>query len=391
MSDWPTQADSEVEGSGPPKRESETESSASGDSENPGRCYPTEEQIKAMHLRRGSDRPILAARPRPGEEPMRRAYLDLLKLCLCDLAGARTLSVSRTGDTRKRDSQVKSLELQEEELALRVRGADWPFSGLTMVGLKRLDDLQACVESVVADGVDGDVIEAGAWRGGASILARATLDSLGADDRLVWVADSFQGLPAPDPGGFPEDDYLDLSQVEFLSVPAEEVRRHLARFGCEDGVELVEGFFDQTLPTLRGHRWSVVRLDGDTYEATWVGLESLYPGLSAGGYLIIDDYVLIPECRRAVNDFRHEHGITEPLEEIDWNGVRWRREDEPEPITGRPEDTSRPLSTPSSARTGAAVARPHIPTERELELEQELEELRARVEGSGETAGEEPG
>lgn len=391
MSDWPTQADSEVEGSGPPKRESETESSASGDSEKPGRWYPTEEQIKAMHLRRGSDRPILAARPRPGEEPMRRAYLDLLKLCLCDLAGARTLSVSRTGDTRKRDSQVKSLELQEEELALRVRGADWPFSGLTMVGLKRLDDLQACVESVVADGVDGDVIEAGAWRGGASIIARATLDSLGADDRLVWVADSFQGLPAPDPGGFPEDDYLDLSQVEFLSVPAEEVRRHFARFGCEDGVELVEGFFDQTLPTLRGHRWSVVRLDGDTYEATWVGLESLYPGLSAGGYLIIDDYVLIPECRRAVNDFRHEHGITEPLEEIDWNGVRWRREDEPEPITGRPEDTSRPLSTPSSARTGAAVARPHIPTERELELEQELEELRARVEGSGETAGEEPG
>ena len=66
-----------------------------------------------------------------------------------------------------------------------MRGADWPFSGLTMVGLKRLDDLQACVESVVADGVEGDVIEAGAWRGGASILARATLDSLGADDRLV--------------------------------------------------------------------------------------------------------------------------------------------------------------------------------------------------------------
>ena len=134
---------------------------------------------------------------------MRRAYLDLLKLCLCDLAGARTLSVSRTGNTRRTDSQVKSSELQEDELALRVRGADWPFSGLTMVGLKRLDDLQACVESVVADGVDGDVIEAGAWRGGASILARATLDSLGADDRLVWSPTRSRACPRPTRAGFP--------------------------------------------------------------------------------------------------------------------------------------------------------------------------------------------
>ena len=56
------------------------------------------------------------------------------------------------------------------------------------------------------------------------------------------------------------------------------MRGHFARFGLEQGVEFVEGFFDETLPTLRGRRWSVVRLDGDTYEATWVGLESLYPG-----------------------------------------------------------------------------------------------------------------
>ena len=367
MSDWPKPADSEVEGSAPAEGE-------------PGKWFPTEEQIKAMHLRRGSDRAIRAARPRPGDGPMRRAYLDLLKLCLCDLAGARTLSVSRTGNTRRRESEVKTSELQEDELALRVRGADWPFSGLTMVGLKRLDDLQACVESVVADGVEGDVIEAGAWRGGASILARATLDSLGADDRVVVVADSFQGLPAPDPGGFPEDHELDLSQVEFLSVPADEVRRNFARFGCEEGVEFVEGFFDETLPTLRGRPWSVVRLDGDTYEATWVGLESLYPGLSAGGYLVIDDYVLIPECRRAVNDFRRQHRITEPIEEVDWNGVRWRREDEPDPNAMTSADTSRPVSTPSAARAAEAGARPHIPTERELELERELEALRAGVE-----------
>ena len=337
----------------------------------------TEESLRAHNLQRKTDREIRAAQPRSGAEPMRVAYLELLKLCLCDLAGARTLSVSRTGDTRRPDSQVKCRELDDGELMLRVMGSDWPFSGLTMVGLERLDDLQACVESVVADGVEGDVIEAGAWRGGASILARATLDSLGADDRAVWVADSFRGLPQPDPGAFPQDHELDLSKIDFLAVSVEEVRDHFARFGLEEGVVFVEGFFDETLPRLRDHRWSVVRLDGDTYEATWVGLEHLYPGLSAGGYLIVDDYGLIRECQAAVDDYRREHGITEPIEKADWNGIHWRREDEPSARAASSGATPRRVPTPGSG-TGGRSAQTRIPTERELELERELTELRER-------------
>jgi hypothetical protein len=268
----------------------------------------TEEALRAGHLKRGTKRQVRAAPPRPGAEPARAAYLDVLKLSLCDLAGARTASVGRTGDSRRSEGPLQRSELDEDELALRVSGSDWPLNGLTMVGLERLDDLQACVESVVAEGVEGDLIEAGVWRGGAAILMRATLDSLGADERTLWVADSFQGLPPPD-AKFPEDRDLDLSRVEFLAVPAEEVRGNFARFGLERGVELVEGFFDETLPKLRGHRWALIRLDGDTYEATWVALDSLYPGLAEGGYLIVDDYGLIEECRRAVHDYRREHDI----------------------------------------------------------------------------------
>jgi O-methyltransferase len=346
----------------------------------PGR-RETEESLRRMQLRRGTNRPIRASRPRPGAERVRAAYLDLLKLSLCDLAGARTVSVSRTGDTRRRESQIHAWELSDEELVLRATGHDWPFSGLTMVGLKRLDDLQACIESVVGDGVEGDVIEAGAWRGGASILARATLDSLGADERTVWVADSFQGLPAPNPDVAPEDHELDLSHVDFLAVPAEEVGGYFARFGLEHGVEFVEGFFDQTLPALRGHRWSVIRLDGDTYEATWVALESLYPGLSAGGYLVVDDYGLIDACQRAVDDYRREHGITEPIEKVDWNGARWRRESEPAPIAADGEDVhyGRRDRGGGSDPARASADRTHIPTKRELELKRELHRVRQRV------------
>ena len=316
----------------------------------------SEELLRDFYADRQADREIRASRPRPGAGPMRTAYLELLKLCLCDLAGARTLSVSRTGDTRRPDSQVKSRELDNGQLGLRVEGFDWPFSGLTMVGLVRLDDLQACIESVVADGVEGDVVEAGAWRGGSAILARATLDSLGADERTVWVADSFRGLPAPDPA-FPKDRQLDLSQVDFLAVPLEDVRGYFARFGCEHGVEFVEGFFNETLPTLRGRRWSVVRLDGDSYEATWVGLDSLYRSLSAGGYLIVDDYGLIPECHAAVHDFRREHAITEPIEKIDFNGIRWRKERGPDPSEESIAAPSRQAPASTSAREKAPGGR----------------------------------
>jgi Macrocin-O-methyltransferase (TylF) len=359
-------------------------SGADSDAARPPRLYASpeesgsEELLRSLYVHSQTDREIRAARPRPGADPLRTAYLELLKLCLCDLAGARTLSVSRTGDTRRSQSQVRSRELDDSELGLRVGGLDWPFSGLTMIGLVRLDDLQACIESVVADGVEGDVIEAGSWRGGAAILARATLDTLGADERTVWVADSFRGLPAPDPGAFPKDRLLDLSQVDFLAVTVEEVRRYFARFGCEHGVEFVEGYFNETLPTLRGRRWSVVRLDGDTYEATWVGLDSLYPGLSAGGYLIIDDYGLIPECHAAVHDFRREHEITEPIEKIDFNGIRWRKESAPDPsaLSGAGPTRRAPVTTSGQ---GENDERGHIPTERELELEREVRELRERL------------
>lgn len=334
----------------------------------------TEEAFRAAHVAEGTSRDLRATGPGPEKSRLRAAYLDLLKLSLVDLAGARTLSVSRSGDSRTSGSRVFSRELTGDELTLRIRGADWPFSGLSMVGLPRLDDLQGCVESVVADNVPGDLIEAGAWRGGASILMRATLDSLGEDDRSVYVADSFQGLPSPDPEAFPEDRDLDLSQVDFLSVPLEEVKGYFARLGLERGVEFVPGFFADTLPTLTDRSWSVVRLDGDTYESTWLALESLYPRLSSGGYLIVDDYQLIDECRDAVDEFRREHGIADAIEKVDWNAVRWRRTSEPDGKPSAPDADRAERPRPSGASV-RAVSRPEpapIPTQREIELEREL-------------------
>jgi hypothetical protein len=317
------------------------------------------------------ERAISAAGPGTDAESLRRAYLELLKLSLCDLAGAETLSVEFLIGGR-----VYSRRLPHEHLAPRVDGRDWPFGGLTMAGLKRLDDLQGCVEALVADGIEGDLIEAGAWRGGSSILMRATLDTLGARDREVWVADSFQGFPGAGDGPVVDPEAEEMSMLEFLSIPVEEVKASFERLGLGDGVRFVPGFFAQTMPGLRGRRWSLVRLDGDSYEATRDCLEALYPGLARGGYLVVDDYGAIEVCRKAVEDYRLEHGIAEPLEQVDWTCVRWRRESEPEESPAPRSDSGAVEEIPPAAAAGTNKRLPDI---HELQLENEIAELRSRL------------
>ncbi len=103
------------------------------------------------------------------------------------------------------------------------------------------------------------------------------------------------------------------------------MRENFHRYGLlDDQVRFVEGWFRDTLPALRDVRWSVVRIDGDMYGSTMDALVNLYDGLSTGGFLIIDDFVLQP-CRQAVEDFRRDRGIGEPIERIDWTGVFWRK------------------------------------------------------------------
>jgi O-methyltransferase len=195
-----------------------------------------------------------------------------------------------------------------------------------MVGIERMHNVRRCVEVALADDVPGDLIEAGAWRGGVAILMRGVLQAYGVEDRLVWVADSFRGLPDPDPDRYPADCGRLPEELEFLSVPVDEVRDNFRRYGLlDEQVRFVEGWFSETLPPLRDRAWAVVRLDGDMYESTMDSLVNLYDGLSRGGFLIVDDFNLEP-CRLAVEDFRRQRNIDEPIERVDWTGVFWRKQ-----------------------------------------------------------------
>ena len=203
-------------------------------------------------------------------------------------------------------------------IAERVAGSDWPATALTMIGLQRLSHLQECVEDVIQAGIPGDLIETGVWRGGACILMRLILEARQALDRVVWVADSFQGMPVGDP-----EDVNQWNHPE-LAVSLAEVQENFRAWGVlDEHVRFIPGWFKDTLPGPVGCL-AVLRLDGDYYTSTRDVIRALYPKLSPGGYLIIDDWGF-GECQQAVNEYRDQHQITEPIIEMGFSAY-WRRE-----------------------------------------------------------------
>jgi O-methyltransferase len=209
----------------------------------------------------------------------------------------------------------------------REEGRDWPADAETMVGLKRLENIQSCVTDVIRSGVPGDLIETGVWRGGSTIFMRAILKAYAEPDRRVWVADSFQGLPKSDNESSAEGDRGHrLWAASKLAIPLEEVRGNFQKYGLlDDRVHFLKGWFSDTLPTAPIEQLAVMRLDGDLYDSTMDALKALYPRLSPHGYVIVDDYGALDVCKAAVEDFRAEHGIDDPIRWVDWSCVYWQR------------------------------------------------------------------
>lgn len=222
--------------------------------------------------------------------------------------------------------KLQLVEIRNISESKRAEGDIWPVYADTMIGLKRLDNLQYCIETVLSEGVAGDLIETGVWRGGASIFMRAVLAAYGIEDRKIFVADSFEGLPKPDAEKYPADKGDPHHLHPYLAVSQEDVENNFRKYGLlDDQVVFLKGWFKDTLPQAPIEKLSILRLDGDMYGSTMDALESLYQKLSIGGFCIIDDYAL-QGCKAAVSDFRSKHGIESEIKEIDFTGRYWRKE-----------------------------------------------------------------
>ena len=262
------------------------------------------------------------------------------------------------------------------DLESRLVGRDQPTQAFSMIGWKRLEQLQQCIEQVLLDGVPGDLIELGVARGGAAVLMRAVLKAHDCRDRRVFACDTYEYIsPAQSaansfwmptvarilaaipgarwrryltksifqkyqrsfpPTENPSEDLVQITlfhlrhpetEMQLRGTGVEHVRSHFARFGLwDDQVVLLKGFFADTIPHAPIEQLAVLRLDGDTFESTRDALNLTYAKLSPGGYCIIDDYWAFTECRRAVEEYRTAHGIQEAIVSIDKDGVYWRKD-----------------------------------------------------------------
>lgn len=273
---------------------------------------------------------VLANRHAAGVGPRMRYLLDCI-----DPALVRETRLQRS--PRDEDGRItfdvgyfRDLEQREPEAVVGVReepgGHYWwehtlgfPF---TMVSPERLDNVEFAVRTVIDDGIPGDVLESGVWRGGVAILVQALLTSLGEPHRQLWLADSFEGLPPP---SHDQDRGLALDLNWMLPASAAEVRANFEAFGLlADNVRFLEGYFEDTMPAAPVEQLSVLRLDGDYYSSTIEVLEPMYDFVSPGGFVIVDDYGYHEGCRNAVHDFLDSRALAPEIVRIDDHGVYWR-------------------------------------------------------------------
>jgi len=243
---------------------------------------------------------------------MREAYLELIKRAVTNYAYLG-------GDSAFENFRcVNHYDLKNAQW--KIDPVSKPLSLLTKNQLDLIEKIAVALEQRK---VPGDFIEAGIWRGGAVILMRALIDAYEMQGRRVFAADSFAGIPRNVKG---RDDPVDLWKDRWIA-PLDEVRHNIARFGLlDDRVVFVPGFFADSLKTLSGERFSLVRLDSDSYDSVETSLEYLYPLLSRGGVIILDDWHL-DGCKAAVADYRKRYGIDDKIYVFDGNAYWTKRQE----------------------------------------------------------------
>eukprot|EP01023_Acetabularia_acetabulum_P041946 TRINITY_DN4112_c0_g1_i13.p2 TRINITY_DN4112_c0_g1~~TRINITY_DN4112_c0_g1_i13.p2 ORF type:complete len:322 (+),score=51.71 TRINITY_DN4112_c0_g1_i13:138-1103(+) len=203
----------------------------------------------------------------------------------------------------------------------RKYGLGRPVYGLTMVGWVRLVNIHQQLLRVMNEGIEGDFLEAGVWRGGSSIVAKSVISAFEGKDRKVHVVDSFQGLPAPRKH-FENKDTDGYSKLDYIRVSQEHVQANFQRYGLlDEQVQFHKGFFNVSLSQFRKDNPSAkiafLRLDGDMYESTTDILYNVYDFVPVGGTVVVDDWGL-KTARDAFMDFFQHHGVElEKMTKID--------------------------------------------------------------------------
>jgi hypothetical protein len=188
---------------------------------------------------------------------------------------------------------------------------------------------------VLQQKVPGCFVECGVWRGGSAAIIGLANRHFGAM-RDLHLFDSFEGLPEPTPtDGAAAIAYSsgrasgELKSLNQCKAGQDEVQKFLlGRLRLDRSkIHFHAGWFQNTVPLAATNLGSIalLRLDGDWYESTRVCLEHLYPLVSAGGIIILDDYFAWEGCKKATDEFRAKHGILAPVKRIDDDAACWTK------------------------------------------------------------------
>jgi cephalosporin hydroxylase len=219
------------------------------------------------------------------------------------------------GNLRK---EARRLRGARERGVLRDESGPAAYFPHTSMGTHHLEYLDQALRAIVGDEVRGDLVECGKGRGGGAIYLRGFLEALEIPDRMVWVADRFRSAygwpdrPAP-------------LQVDDLGADLSQIRGAFSGFDLlDDRVRFLQGALTDAISDAPIDAVALLRFGPTAGVETGRVLDELYPRLTRGGFVIVED--TSDQVEAAVTDFRSRHNVTEQLERVGVRGWAWRKE-----------------------------------------------------------------
>jgi len=246
---------------------------------------------------------------------LRDHYLTIMKLSITGVLAGKSAGACSTSDNCGCNERLPF------NYETRERGGDWPPYGTTMVGIKRLSNIQMAIEDVAKNNVPGDFAELGVWRGGACIFAKAAMKAYGLGDRQVYVFDAMEMFEAKHAYG---------KATNFLAVSEADLKEYFEMYHLmDDTIIFKKGFFIDTVPAFASEypdtQFAILRIDGNFYDSYQDVLYAFYERVPVGGYVIFDDILLSPDVQLCWDHFKADHGLPEVPLAIDRHSAYFKK------------------------------------------------------------------
>lgn len=200
----------------------------------------------------------------------------------------------------------------------------------TMTSKERMYALYNAIKYVSEYNIEGDIVECGVWKGGSSMISALTLNRMEKSEKKIYMYDTYSGMSEPTKKDIDYEGNESIPKWKKLKkdnlnewdyAPLKEVQKNMFSTGYpKENIFFIKGKVEDTIPNTIPNKISLLRLDTDWYESTYHELIHLFPLLSEGGVIIIDDYGHWKGAKEAVDEYFHENSIQILLNRVDYTG-----------------------------------------------------------------------